>query len=119
MVWLYNSKMPDGSRGYGGYAKAIRVDHRFVFPIPENLPTDLVAPLLCAGVTVFSPLHRFGYGKGHKIGVVGIGGLGHLGIKFAKALGCEVTAISSSPSKEKDCKDLGADHFLVSGTSVI
>jgi D-arabinose 1-dehydrogenase-like Zn-dependent alcohol dehydrogenase len=59
----------DDSRGYSGYAKAIRVDHRFVFPIPENLPTDRVATLLCAGVTVFSPLHRFGYGKGHKIGV--------------------------------------------------
>jgi len=113
-VWVYNARYDDGSVSYGGYSKHIRVDATWVFSIPENLPTDSVAPLLCAGVTTFTPLHRYGYGKGHKIGILGIGGLGHMALKWSKALGCEVTAISSSSSKEKDSISLGAHHFICS-----
>lgn len=97
---------------YGGYASAIRTDSRFAFPIPDALDSASAAPLLCAGITVFAPLRRHGIGRGSRIGVLGIGGLGHLAIQFADALGAEVTALSSSPDKKMDALKLGADHFI-------
>jgi D-arabinose 1-dehydrogenase-like Zn-dependent alcohol dehydrogenase len=109
----YNARYPDGSVSYGGYAKKVRVDSRFAFPIPSNLPSEAAAPLLCAGITVFSPLNHYQLGPGHNVAVLGIGGLGHLGLKFARALGCTVTAISSNPQKEKDAMKCGAHHFLL------
>jgi uncharacterized zinc-type alcohol dehydrogenase-like protein len=114
MVWTYNSKYADGAVSYGGYAQNVRVDERFAFAIPENLPSHSVAPLLCAGATVFSPLKHWKVGKGTKLGVLGIGGLGHLGVKFGAALGAEVTAISHSKNKGEDAKALGAHSFLCS-----
>ncbi len=97
----------------GGFADKIRADGRFCFAIPENLPSETAAPLLCGGATVFSPLHR--HRVQGRIGIVGVGGLGHLAIQYASAMGCEVYAISHSPSKEAEAKSLGADHFLTIG----
>jgi len=111
-TFTYNSKYPDGSIAYGGYAKRVRVHSAFAFKIPDNLSSAEVAPLFCAGATVYEPLKRFEMGKGHKVGVIGIGGLGHLGIQFAAALGCEVTAISHSPAKKDLAMKLGAKHFI-------
>ena len=89
---------------------------RFLLRVPDNLPLDGAAPLLCAGITVYSPMKHFGMTrKGAKLGVVGLGGLGHMAVKFGKAFGLEVTIISTSPHKEKEALEiLGADHFLVS-----
>lgn len=99
---------------HGGFADAVRSDARFVFPIPAELPSETAAPLLCGGTTVFSPLKRFGVKPWHKVGVVGIGGLGHLAIRFAKAFGCEVTAFSNSPDKEREARAFGASRFIAS-----
>jgi D-arabinose 1-dehydrogenase-like Zn-dependent alcohol dehydrogenase len=88
----------------------VRVDERFTFKIPCLLQE--AAPLLCAGITVYSPLKYYGAGPNKKVGIVGIGGLGHLGLKFARALGAEVYAISTSSSKEKEAASLGAHHFI-------
>jgi uncharacterized zinc-type alcohol dehydrogenase-like protein len=96
---------------HGGFADAIRVDGRFAFPIPEALPSDAAAPLLCGGITVYSPLRRW-VRPSMRVGVVGIGGLGHLGLQFARAMGCEVTAISSSPDKEPEARGFGARSFI-------
>lgn len=100
-----------GCKTIGGNASHIRVNSKFAFKIPDNLDTASVAPLLCGGITGFSPLLQAKVGKGTKVGVSGIGGIGHMTILFAKALGAEVFAISRSNSKEKDAKALGADHF--------
>ncbi|KAI9291342.1 GroES-like protein [Neoconidiobolus thromboides FSU 785] len=109
----YNSKRSiDGSKTYGGYAEAIRVQQDFAFHIPEGIPSDKAAPLLCAGTTVFTPMLRHGFKKGDRVGVIGIGGLGHLAIQFANKLGCEVYALSHSHSKEEDAKKMGAVHFI-------
>ncbi len=97
---------------YGGFASTIRTDSRFAFPIPDALDSAAAAPLLCAGITVFAPLRRHGVGRGSRIGVLGVGGLGHLAIQFANALGAEVTALSSSPGKQTDALNMGADHFI-------
>ncbi|HWP94466.1 MAG TPA: NAD(P)-dependent alcohol dehydrogenase [Gammaproteobacteria bacterium] len=97
---------------YGGFARAIRVDSRFVFPLPDALESPLAAPLLCAGVTVFAPLRRYGTGPGKRVGVLGVGGLGHLAIQFARAMGAEVVAISSTAEKERDARELGASQFI-------
>jgi uncharacterized zinc-type alcohol dehydrogenase-like protein len=97
---------------YGGFADRIRVDARFAFPIPEALSSEAAAPLLCGGVTVYAPLSRLARSS-MRVGIVGVGGLGHLGIQFARAMGCEVTALSSSPEKEDDARRLGAHHFVV------
>ena len=97
---------------HGGFGDHIVSDARFAFPIPATLSSENAAPLLCGGITVYSPLRRFEVRHWHKVAVVGIGGLGHLAIQFAAAMGCEVTAISSSPSKENEAKQLGAKHFV-------
>jgi uncharacterized zinc-type alcohol dehydrogenase-like protein len=102
---------------YGGFSSSVKVDSRFAYPLPGNLPSEDATVLLCAGVTVYSPLRKYAR-PSHKVGVIGVGGLGHLAIQFAHALGCEVTAISSSPEKEGEARELGADHFLVSGDSI-
>jgi uncharacterized zinc-type alcohol dehydrogenase-like protein len=100
--------------GYGGFATRIRVDSHFVFPIPDALDSATAAPLLCGGVTVFTPLRVFGVTPVMRVGVIGIGGLGHLALQFAKAFGCEVTAFSSTPAKEQEARQFGAQHFVVS-----
>ncbi|RXH73346.1 hypothetical protein DVH24_013030 [Malus domestica] len=117
LQFTYNGIFWDGSITYGGYSKMLVADHRYVVHIPENLPLDATAPLLCAGVTVFTPMkdHKLHKTTGKKIGVVGLGGLGHVAVKFGKAFGHHVTVISTSPAKEKEAKEhLGADDFLVS-----
>lgn len=106
----------DGStHTQGGYSTGIVVDHNYVVSVPDGLDSAGAAPLMCAGITVFSPLKRFGAGPGKKVGVIGLGGLGHLAVRFAHALGAEVTVFSHSESKEADAKALGADHFVYSG----
>jgi len=113
LINTYGSKWPDtGIVSQGGYASHIRVHEHWVFPIPEKLETKLAAPMLCAGITVYSPLVRNGCGPGKKVGIVGLGGLGHFGIMFAKALGAETWAISRTRAKEEDAKKLGADGFI-------
>uniref|UniRef100_A0A7N0ZZ61 Enoyl reductase (ER) domain-containing protein n=1 Tax=Kalanchoe fedtschenkoi TaxID=63787 RepID=A0A7N0ZZ61_KALFE len=107
----------DGSITYGGYSKMLVADHRFVVRIPENLPMDAAAPLLCAGVTVFTPLKDSGMlrSPGRRLGVIGLGGLGHLAVKFGKAFGQHVTVISTTPEKEREARErLGVDDFVVS-----
>ena len=103
---------------YGGYSTAIVVDENYALTIPEGLGLDVAAPLMCAGVSLYSPLHRWGAGPGVRVGIVGLGGLGHMGVKIAHAMGCEVTLISHSPHKEADALRLGADHFLLSADKV-
>jgi uncharacterized zinc-type alcohol dehydrogenase-like protein len=97
---------------HGGYADAIRVNSRFAIPVPEVLASENVAPLLCGGITVYSPLRNHGTRPSSRVGVVGIGGLGHLGIQFAKAFGAEVTALSTSKDKEAEARSFGAHHFV-------
>lgn len=99
---------------YGGYSKTIVVNEDFVLHISEKLDLAATAPLLCAGITTYSPLRHWKVGKGHRLAVLGLGGLGHMGVKFGVAFGADVTVISTSPSKEKDAKKLGAHGFLVS-----
>jgi alcohol/geraniol dehydrogenase (NADP+) len=98
----------------GGYASHVRVDARCAYPIPDALPSAAAAPLLCAGVTVFAPLARHA-GCGASVGVIGVGGLGHLALQYARAMGCEVTAFSSSPSKTDEAMALGAHDFVMTG----
>ncbi|KIW12846.1 hypothetical protein PV08_08033 [Exophiala spinifera] len=97
----------------GGYASHIRSHEYFTFPIPDEIPSHLAAPMLCAGLTTYSPLVRAGVGPGKKVAIVGLGGLGHFGVIWANALGAEVTVISHSPSKKEDALKLGAKHFVV------
>src|ERR1700744_6097890 len=108
---------PDKHTGkvtYGGYSDSVVVDERFVLHVPANLNLAGAAPLLCAGITTFSPLHHWGVAKGKKVGVVGLGGLGHMGLKFAHALGAHVVLFTTSPSKKDDAIRLGADEVVVS-----
>jgi alcohol dehydrogenase (NADP+) len=98
---------------YGGYSTTITVDEKYTLRISDKLPLSGVAPLLCAGITTYSPLKHLKVGKGHKIAVLGLGGLGHMAVKFAVSFGAEVTMLSSSPSKEADAKKLGAHHFVL------
>lgn len=111
-VGTYAHTYPDGYISQGGYANYVRVPEFFTVPIPENIPIELAAPLMCGGLTVFSPLVRNGCGPGKKVGIVGIGGIGHMGVLLAKALGAEVYAISRGYSKKEDSFKLGADHFI-------
>mgnify|MGYP006266549329 CR=1 FL=1 len=99
---------------YGGYSKYVVTDEKFVFRIPDSIGLDVAAPLLCAGITLYQPLDIFGAGPGVRVGIVGLGGLGHMGVKIAAAMGAEVTLISHSPSKEEDAYRLGATKFLLS-----
>ncbi|HEY6878796.1 MAG TPA: NAD(P)-dependent alcohol dehydrogenase [Polyangiales bacterium] len=99
---------------YGGYSKHIVVDEAFVLHVPKALDPAGAAPLLCAGITSYSPLKHWRVGKGQRVGVVGLGGLGHMGVKFARAMGAEVVLFTSSPSKVEDGKRLGAHHVVVS-----
>jgi uncharacterized zinc-type alcohol dehydrogenase-like protein len=108
---------PDSHLGgvtYGGYSDSIVVDERFVLRVPSNLPLAGAAPLLCAGITTYSPMRRQGVGKGKKVGVVGLGGLGHMGVKIAHALGAHVVVFTTSPGKKDDALRLGADEVVIS-----
>ena len=113
-VYTYNSNEKNGG-GYtlGGYASHITVRDKFVLKIKKGLALDRVAPLLCAGITTYSPLKRYGTKKGSKVGVVGLGGLGHMAVKIAKAMGAEVTVFSTSPGKQADAKKLGGKNFVM------
>ncbi|PQE33044.1 hypothetical protein CJF32_00011165 [Rutstroemia sp. NJR-2017a WRK4] len=111
----YGAVWPDtGIVSQGGYASHVRTHEHWVFPIPDELATEQAAPMLCAGLTAFSPLVRNGCGPGKKVGIVGLGGIGHFGVMFAKALGAETWAISRSHAKEADAAKLGADGYLAS-----
>jgi uncharacterized zinc-type alcohol dehydrogenase-like protein len=115
----YNA--PDKHLGgvtYGGYSESIVVDEHFALKVPSNLSLAGVAPLLCAGITTFSPLRHWGAGKGKKVGVVGLGGLGHMAVKFAHALGAHVVLFTTSPHKKEDALRLGADEVVISRDSV-
>jgi alcohol dehydrogenase (NADP+) len=104
---------PDGSNTFGGYSDKIVVKENFVLKVPENLDVKAVAPILCAGVTTYSPLKHWKVGAGQKVGVIGLGGLGHMGVKLAKALGADVTVFSSSEEKRADAKKFGATDFVL------
>lgn len=113
-VFTYNSTELDGQTPtFGGYSSHITVKERYALKIKKGLPLERVAPLLCAGITTYSPLKRFKVKKGQKVGVVGLGGLGHMAVKLATAMGAEVTVFSTSPEKESDAKKLGAKHFIL------
>jgi uncharacterized zinc-type alcohol dehydrogenase-like protein len=113
-VWSYNSLELDGKTPtYGGYSSHITVKDKFVLKIKKGQPLERIAPLLCAGITTYSPLKRYGAGKGKHVGVVGLGGLGHMAVKIAKAMGAQVTVFSTSPNKEADAKKLGAKNFIL------
>jgi uncharacterized zinc-type alcohol dehydrogenase-like protein len=99
---------------YGGYSDSVVVDQRFVLRVPSNLELAGAAPLLCAGITTFSPLHHWGVTKGKKVGIVGLGGLGHMGVKFAHALGAHTVLFTTSPGKKDDALRLGADEVVIS-----
>ena len=103
-----------GGQTFGGYSEKVVVDERFVLRVPENLDLAATAPLLCAGITTWSPLRHWNVKEGDHVAVVGLGGLGHMAIKLAKALGANVTLFSRSPDKEKDAKELGADAVVIS-----
>lgn len=103
-----------GGHTFGGYSAAITVDEAFVLRMPENLPLNEAAPLLCAGITLYSPLMHWKAGPGKRVGIVGLGGLGHMGVKIARALGAHVTIITTSPSKAPDAHRLGAHDVLIS-----
>jgi uncharacterized zinc-type alcohol dehydrogenase-like protein len=110
----YNSVERDGKTPtYGGYSNTIVIKEEFVLHISDKLDLAATAPLLCAGITTYSPLRHWNIGKGHKIAVLGLGGLGHMGVKFGVAFGADVTVLSTSPKKEADAKKLGAHHFVV------
>ncbi len=114
-IQTYNS--PDkylGTQTYGGYSESIVVDEAFVLRVPQNLDPAATAPLLCAGITTYSPLKHWNVGPGKKVGIVGIGGLGHMAVKLAKAMGAEVIVFTTSPSKVEDAKRLGADDVVLS-----
>ncbi len=114
MTSTYNSYERDGKTPtYGGYSTQIVVDEQYTLHISDKLPLHAVAPLLCAGITTYSPLRYVNVGKGHKVAVLGLGGLGHMAVKFAVAFGAEVTMLSSSPSKAADAEKLGAHHFIL------
>ncbi len=115
MILTFNS--PDKHLGgvtYGGYSDSLVVDERFVLRVPSNLDLAGAAPLLCAGITTYSPMRRWGVTKGKKVGVVGLGGLGHMGVKFAHAFGAHVVVFTTSPNKKEDALRLGADEVVVS-----
>ncbi len=103
-----------GQLTFGGYSEKIVVEERFVVKVPETMDLQAVAPLFCAGITTYSPLRHWKIGPGMKVGVIGLGGLGHMGVKFAHAFGAETVMITTSPGKAEDAKRLGADSVLIS-----
>ena len=111
-IWTYNGRDQEGVPTYGGYSDRIVVDENYVLRMPENLPLDACAPLLCAGITLYSPLKHWKAGPGKRVAIVGLGGLGHMGVKIAHALGAEVTVLSQSLKKQADGRRLGADHYF-------
>ena len=111
MVGTYNAVGRDGEPTYGGYSEKIVVDENYVVRIPDGLSLDVAAPLLCAGITTYSPLRHWNAGPGKKVAVVGLGGLGHMAVKIAHAMGAEVTVLSQSLRKKDDGLKLGADHY--------
>ncbi|KAJ3297329.1 hypothetical protein HDU79_003944 [Rhizoclosmatium sp. JEL0117] len=114
VVGTYGAKTADApGHTLGGYAQSIVVDQNYVLSIPSNLSLDAAAPLLCAGITVWSPMKHYGVKAGSKVAVLGLGGLGHMAVKFAKAFGAHVTVLSRSPSKSKEALDLGAENVLI------
>ena len=115
VVLTYNAEDPNyGGLTYGGYSERITVDENYVLRVPENLDQKAVAPLLCAGITLYSPIRHWNVQPGQKVGVVGLGGLGHMGVKFAAALGAHVVMITTSSGKAEDAKHLGASEVLIS-----
>ncbi|MEJ8279655.1 NAD(P)-dependent alcohol dehydrogenase [Pseudonocardia spirodelae] len=110
-VQTYNAVDHDGENTYGGYSTQIVVDENYVLGIPDGVELDVAAPLLCAGITLYSPLNHWKAGPGTKVAIVGMGGLGHMGVKIAKAMGAEVTVLSRTLSKQEDGMRLGADHY--------
>ncbi len=116
MVATYNGvdRRHGGGITFGGYSKHVVVDKHFVLSVPDTLDPAAASPLLCAGITVWSPLSHWKVGAGMKVGIIGLGGLGHMGVKFARAMGAEVTMITTSPEKGKDAQQLGAHHVLIS-----
>lgn len=114
-TYTYSSKDPiDGTDTKGGYSDLIVTQEKYVVHVPENLDMSKAAPLLCAGITMYSPLKHWEAGPGKKVGIIGLGGLGHMGVKYAKAMGAEVWVITSSPEKVDDAKKFGADGVIVS-----
>lgn len=114
-TYTYNHKDPiDGTPTQGGYSEKIVVAEHFVLKVPDGLDLAAVAPLLCAGITTYSPLRHWNIQPGSHVAIVGLGGLGHMGLKLAKAMGAEVTLFSRSPGKEADARRLGADHIVIS-----
>ncbi|PVU85193.1 hypothetical protein BB560_006671 [Smittium megazygosporum] len=111
-VYTYNDKYVDGGKAYGGYSEGVRVDEHYAFRIPKEISPAEAAPLMCAGTTVFTPMLSHGFKKGDRVGVIGIGGLGHLALQFASKLGCVVTAFSHSSNKRQECLDFGAHNFV-------
>ena len=114
LVLTYNSYEKDGKTiTRGGYSTNIAVDEDYVLKVPSKLPLEKVAPLLCAGITTYSPLRYWKVGKGHRVAVLGLGGLGHMAVKFASAFGAKVTVLSGSPNKQRDAKRMGATDFVL------
>lgn len=111
MIGTYDGQMPDGEVTQGGYSSAIVTDEHFVYAIPDGLDLAATAPLLCAGITTYSPLRHWDAGPGKRVAIIGLGGLGHMGVKFAAALGAEVTVLSQSLAKEADGRRMGAAHY--------
>jgi uncharacterized zinc-type alcohol dehydrogenase-like protein len=114
-IWTYAAVDKDGAHTYGGYSQKIVVDENYVVRIPESLALDVAAPLLCAGITTYSPLRHWNAGPGKKVAVLGLGGLGHVAVKIAHALGAEVTVLSQSLRKKEDGLRLGADDYRATG----
>jgi uncharacterized zinc-type alcohol dehydrogenase-like protein len=113
LVATYNGREHDGTPTYGGYSATIVVDENYVLAIPADAALAGTAPLLCAGITTYSPLRHWEVGPGSRVGILGLGGLGHVGVRIAAALGAEVTVLSTSPGKEADARRLGAHRFLL------
>jgi uncharacterized zinc-type alcohol dehydrogenase-like protein len=111
LIQTYNDVDVDKTPTYGGYSDSIVVKEGYVLTLPDNLPLEAVAPLMCAGITLYSPLHHWEAGPGKKVAIVGMGGLGHMGVKIGHAMGAEITVLSQSLSKKEDGMKLGADHY--------
>jgi uncharacterized zinc-type alcohol dehydrogenase-like protein len=112
VINTYNSLDYDGNQTYGGYSEKIVVKEDFVVRIPDSLDLDVASPLLCAGITTYSPLKKWNVGEGKKVAIVGLGGLGHLAVQYAHAMGAEVTVLSQSVNKKSEAFELGADHYF-------